>query len=136
MRATITSSREGPRESDLPAAAAAACSSLLSAPITGASVPTKTNSVVQPSEQPLPLPELLPSSPAARKSHQIKCTLKYQISSSYSSAPHVNGEAGLQNQGPITVKWQTHLSSLYWWCSNLGTLLILIIFLSSKVRSH
>lgn len=67
--AAITSSREGPQESDLPAAAAR--SSLLSAPITGASVPTKTNSVVQPSEQPLPLPELLPSSPAATKSHAL-----------------------------------------------------------------
>lgn len=61
--AAITSSREGPRDSDLPAATAAR-SSLLSAPITGASVPTWTNSVVQPSEQPLPLPEVLPSSPA------------------------------------------------------------------------
>lgn len=63
VRATVSSSTEGPQETDLPAAAAR--SSLLSAPITGASVPTKINSVVQPSEQPLPLPELLPSSPAA-----------------------------------------------------------------------
>lgn len=37
--ATVTSSREGPQDSDLPAATAA-CSSLLSAPTTGASVPT------------------------------------------------------------------------------------------------
>lgn len=78
MRATIISSREGPRASVLPAAAAAARSSLLSAPITGASVPTKTNSVVQPSEQPLPLPELLPSSPAATKI-KLKSTLKNNI---------------------------------------------------------
>lgn len=70
MRATITSNRDGPQEREFPAAAAAARSSLLSAPITGASVPTKTNSVVQPSEQPLPLPELLPSSPEATKSHK------------------------------------------------------------------
>lgn len=74
VRAAITSSREGPWESDLPAAAAAARSSLLSAPITGASVPTNTNSVVQPSEQPLPLPELLPSSPGATKSHKLNST--------------------------------------------------------------
>lgn len=73
VRATITRSGEG----DLPAAPAAVRSSLLSAPITGASVPTKTNSVVQPSEHPLPLPEPLPSSPAAMKSHQLDCTLKY-----------------------------------------------------------
>lgn len=79
MRAVITSSREGPQESDLPAAAAAARSSLLSAPITGASVPTKTNSVVQPSEQPLPLPELLPSSPVAKKITQIKIHVKIKI---------------------------------------------------------
>lgn len=72
VRAAITSSRDGPREKDLPAAAAR--SSLLSAPTTGASVPTKTNSVVQPSEQPLPLPELLPSSPAGTKPHKLKCT--------------------------------------------------------------
>lgn len=76
--AAITSSKEGPQESDLPAAAAR--SSLLSAPITGASVPTKTNSVVQPSVQPLPLPELLPSSP--EKSHKLNvhnkfCHIKY-----------------------------------------------------------
>lgn len=72
VRATITSSREGPWVNDFPAAAAR--SSLLSAPITGASDPTKTYSVVQPSEQPLPLPELLPSSPAATNSHKLKFT--------------------------------------------------------------
>lgn len=66
VRESTTSSREGPQDSGLPAAAAAARSLLLSAAITGASVPIKTISVVQPSEQPLPLPELLPSSPAAR----------------------------------------------------------------------
>lgn len=70
-RAASSSSRDGPWERDLPAAAAR--SSLLSAPITGASVPTKTNSVVQPSEQPLPLPELLLSSPAARGAHKCSC---------------------------------------------------------------
>lgn len=71
--AAINSSREGPTEHDLPAAAAAR-SSPLSAPITEASVPTKTYSVVQPSEQPLPLPEALPSSPAMDKteSHKLK----------------------------------------------------------------
>lgn len=40
VRATITSGRESPQESDFPAAATAARSSLLSTPITGASVPT------------------------------------------------------------------------------------------------
>lgn len=70
VRAAITSSRDGLQKSDLPAAAAR--SSLLSAPTTGASVPTKTNSVVQPSEQPLPLPELLPSSPAGTKPHILE----------------------------------------------------------------
>lgn len=71
VRADITSGVEGPRERDLPAAAAAARSSLLSVPITGASVPTKINSVVQLSVQPLPLPELLPSSPAVTNPHKI-----------------------------------------------------------------
>lgn len=77
VRAATTSTREGPLEKDFPAAAAAAAarSSLLSAPITGASVPTKTNSVVQPSEQPLPLPEVLPSSPAATKSQKLEFNL-------------------------------------------------------------
>lgn len=76
VRADITSSVEGPRERDLPAAAAAARSSLLSVPITGASVPTKINSVVQLSVHPLPLPELLPSSPAGRNPHHRKQRLE------------------------------------------------------------
>ena len=61
-REAARSSRDAPWVCPLPAAAAR--SSLLSAPTTGASVPTKTNSVVQPSVHPLPLAEPLPSSPA------------------------------------------------------------------------
>lgn len=83
---------EGLQEIDLPAAAAR--SSLLSAPITGASVPTKINSVVQPSEQPLPLPELLPSSPGAT---QIRNYTKITLSHAASSTVHCRGEEKMHN---------------------------------------